>query len=232
MDNLLKSVEEELIRQELPIQSIYQRGESCTSTVPVHLSILELQPDIRTNCSLIKDARETVKRWYEKDMRYYLGILKKYDINLPWLKNYEEFQDDWTLRGRPDNYGFLELIWKENEKSHSIQYVEIPVVFHNQHNELGEFITPEDCMDRGLVEVIYRNTSNPEQINMSPEKMLKYGKKSEVTNFDLEKGIAEVVGNAFCSDYHDNMAKNLLLRNFAVFYLNQLLSTAHSFSKN
>jgi len=67
---------------------------------------------------------------------------------------------------------------------------------------------------------------------MSPEKMLKYGKKSDMTTFDMESGLVEVIGNAFCSDYHENMARALLLRDFAVFYLNKLLCITEKSSSN
>ena len=46
---------------------------------------------------------------------------------------------------------------------------------------------------------------------------------NSIAKIDLDSGVANVLGRAFTSDYHDNMAKTLLLRDFAVFYLNRLL---------
>ncbi|MEK6928059.1 MAG: hypothetical protein AABX11_06515 [Nanoarchaeota archaeon] len=40
-------MEESLVRQELPIQSVYEHGEDLTVTVPVHLEILRLSPKAR-----------------------------------------------------------------------------------------------------------------------------------------------------------------------------------------
>lgn len=223
---------DKLIRQELPIQSIQERGDACTATVPVHLQIFSLPKEVRANASLVRDAKRVVSEWYNEDMDYYLKRLKEDDINLPWLRGYEKFSESWVLEGKPDENGFLRLSWKEDGKSHHIQYVSAPVVLYNQHTEFGEFCTPEYCRSRGWIEIIYRNIADPEAVNMHPEKMLKYGIKSDITRFHPEKGIAEVVANAFCSDYHKNMAKTLLLRDFAVFYLNELLSMSQNTAKN
>ncbi len=221
---------EQLIRQELPIQSVKERGDSCTATVPVHLDILNLPLEIRTNTSVISGAREIVGEWYNKDMEYYLKVLKKDRTEFEWLRGYNFFSDSWNLRGEPDENGFLKLIWTENGDSHAIQFIKVPVILYNQHTESGEFCTPEYCKSKGWIEIIYRSIRDPEAVNMPPEKMLKYGRHT--TKFQPEKGIAEVVANAFCSDYHDNMAKTLLLRDFAVFYLNQLLSVTKNVQQN
>jgi hypothetical protein len=224
-------MDEELVRQELPIQSVRDRGDNCTATVPVHLDILSLPHSIRTHPETISNARSVVGDWYNEDMEYYLAVLKREEMDLPWLKGYETFSNEWGLESVPDN-GFLKLLWHENGKTHSIQYISPIVVLQNQHTEDGEFCTPEYCRKMGLIEILYRKLKDPEGVNMSPEKMLRYGKRSNLTRFCLEKGVAEVVANAFCSDYYDNMAKTLLLRDFAVFYLNRLLSVAKSVQQN
>jgi hypothetical protein len=68
---------DELIRQELPIQSVYERGQDCTATVPVHLEILKLPESVRMDLSIIVDAKDAVRDWYNKDMEYYLKILEE-----------------------------------------------------------------------------------------------------------------------------------------------------------
>jgi len=78
-----------------------------------------------------------------------------------------------------------------------------------------------------LIEIIYRNSTDSEFVLMDPEKMRKYGHETDIARIDEDVGIAEVLGNAFSSDYHMNMAKTLLLRDFAVFYLNRLLDKAN-----
>ena len=60
---------------------------------------------------------------------------------------------------------------------------------------------------------------------MSPEKMRKYGVENSLVKIEPERGIAQAMGFAFCSDNNDNLAKALLLRDFAVFYHNRLLET-------
>lgn len=226
------SMQEALTRQELPIQSVRERDDACTATVPVHLKILELPGDIRVDKSFIKDAKTIVRDWYNEDMAYYLGVLKQDGIDLPRLKGYEVFNDSWHFSGERDENGFLKLCWGEGSKSHFIQYVTIPIILQNQHTEIREFCTPEYCRDKGWIEIVYRNRMSPEGVNISPEKMLKYGVKSDKTRFKPKQGIVEVVANAFCSDYHTNMARTLLLRDFAVFYLNNLLSTIENAPSN
>lgn len=220
-------MEEGLIRQELPIQSIHQREETCTATVPIHLDTLTMPMQRRADLSLIADAKDTIRRWYNEDMEFYLRVLRQEGINLPWLKGYERFDDEWQLEGTPgeeiDN-GFLVLNWRENGNVHNIRFNPVPVILVNQHDEYGKFYTPKSLTDGGrLIEIVYRNLKDPEFVTMSPEKMRRYGKETDIAKIDLSIGIAEVEANAFCSDYHQNMAKTLLLRDFAVFYLNQLL---------
>ena len=182
---------------------------------------------------LVKGAKKVVSEWYNEDMDYYLQVLKKEGRDLPWLRGYEKFKEEaWGLDGEPDENGFLRLLWKEDGKSHAIQYANAPVILFNEYNESGEFCNPEYCRNRGLVEIFYRSIVDPEAVNMPPEKMLKYGTKSDITRFHLEKGIAEVVAHAFCSDYHRNLAKTLLLRDFSVFYINILLSISQKSSRN
>lgn len=219
-------MDEELIRQELPIQAIHERGDACTATVPVHLNIFNMPLETRTNLGVISCAKKVVANWYNKDMDYYLEVLRRCNLDLPWLKGYERFKEEWILDGEPDENGFLKLTWRENGNSHCIRYVTVPVVLHNQYTEFGKFCTPEYYEERGWIEIFYGGIGLPEAVNMSPEKMLKYGVKSDVTEFEPKRGIAQVLSNAFCSDYYDNMAKPLLLRDFAVYYLNQLLSIA------
>lgn len=225
-------MDESLVRQELPIQSVRDRSDNVSATVPVHLEILNLPHEIRTSPELVADAKKYVSEMYDEDMAYYIDVLKKDGIVLDWLKGYEHFDPYWKLTGEADENGFLKLLWHENNDIHQIKYVNIPVIIQNQHNEFGEFVTPEYCKERGWIEIIYRNLRDPDYVNMPVEKMLKYGKKSDLTKFSLEKGVVELESHAFCSDYHSNMAKALLLRDFAVFYLNNLLRISNSHKNN
>lgn len=216
-------MDQALDRHELPIQSIKERNEDCTATVPVHLKILQLSPNIRTNTSLLGGAFDTVRHWYNEDMEYYLRCLSKNGYDLPWLKGYETFNDAWSLEAKADAHGFLSLIWGENGHSHSIAFVPVPVVLYNQHDEHRKFYTAESFLKNRLIENIARSIRDEEVVIISPEKMRAYGIENEIAKIDEAHGVARVMGHAFCSDYHDNMAKTLLLRDFAVFYLNELL---------
>ena|SRR3989338_3075872 len=223
---MITTMQEELVRQELPIQSIYQREQACTATVPIHLDIMGLPEITRANPSLVANARDVVKPWYNEDMAYYINVLRKDGMELPWLEAYEKFRDDWQLDGELCN-GFLSLSWRENGEVHNMRYNPIPVVLCNQHDEYGEFYTHDSLTKGGrLIEIIYRNVTDPEIVAMDPEKMRKYGSESGIARIREDEGVAEVVGNVFSSDYHMNMAKALLLRNFAVFYMNRLLTIA------
>ncbi|MBS3086142.1 hypothetical protein J4422_00380 [Candidatus Pacearchaeota archaeon] len=217
---------EKLVRGELPIQSIYQRDEAVTATVPIHLSVMDLPISIRIDVSLIEDAKNVIKSEYNQDMEYYLDILKQNGTDIPSLRGYEVFKEDWKLGAEPDNSGFLSLFWRENGDFHSIRFNRVPVVLSNRHDESGQFYTPESFRQSRWIEIIYRNITDPEIVAISPEKLRRYGKESEIARIDEEKGLAEVLGHAFSSDYHMNMAKTLLLRNFGVFYLNRLLDNA------
>lgn len=218
---------DELIRQELPIQSVYERDQDCTATVPVHLSILNLSESVRTNLSTIVNAKDTVREWYNQDMDHYLKILREYGDVIPGLEGYKRFDDAWVLEGKPDEHGFLSLIWKEKDKQHIIEYSHIPVAIYNQHNELGEFYLPGNAVGDKFIELVYRSTREADVVFMPPDKMRKYGNElKEFGGIDEKRGVAEVLSIAFCSEYQPNMAKALLLRDFAVFYLNNLLGKA------
>lgn len=217
-------MEEQLDRSELPIQSVFQRHEDCTATVPVHLAIMNSAPERRVNNSLIDNARETVAKWYDEDMEYHLGVLKREGYSISRLRGYEKFRDDWSLFGNRGGTGFLDLFWNDGRDVHSILFRDIPVILMNQHNEKDQFLSSEYKKDGRLIEIFYRNVDDPEVLFMNPEKMRSYGIETTIAKIDLDLGIAEVQGNSFCSDYHDNMARTLLLRDFAVFYLNNLLA--------
>jgi len=217
---------DELIRQELPVQAIYERDSDCSATVPVHLSIFGLDEKVRTDTSIIADARKTVSAWYNEDMAYYLEVLKINDREIPHLKGYEKFREEWKLEGIPDENGFLKLIWREGDEAHEIAYFDVPVPLHNRHNDFGKFYTPELLKENSWIEVMYRNLTDSEIVFMSPDKMRKYGIENEMARIDESRGIAEVMGTVFSSDYHGNLAKALLLRDFSVFYLNRLLEKA------
>jgi len=212
-----------LDRHELPIQSVNERNQDCTATVPVHLKILGLPKTTRIDRSIIREIGKTVKEWYNEDMRYYLEILAEQGDNLSRLEGYEEFRDDWSLTTSTDS-DFLKLVWRENGKSHEMRYDNTPATLYNQWDEFRQFYSAQKCMESGWIEVIQRSVLDPSVVYMKPKKMLKYGIQTTITKFTPERGMAEVMGTTFSSEYHDNAAIPLLLRNFAVAYLNNLLS--------
>jgi len=223
-------MDEKLVRGELPIQSIYQRNEDVTATVPVHLAVMDLPQRVRTDVSLIAGARDAIKPWYDEDTAYYLSVLRRSGIVLPWLEGYERFRDEWQIGGVPDKNGFLSLSWRENGGVHVMRFNPVPVILCNQ-NESGEFYTPESLRKGdSRIEIIYRDLRDSEVVAMSSDKLRKYGREMGCAKIDGNGGIAEVVGNAFTSDYHANMAKTLLLRDFAVFYLNRLFDKVNGSS--
>ena len=213
---------EELVRRDLPIQSIKERGEDLTATVPVHLRVLRLPASVRIDQSLISDAREIVSAWYNEDMEYHIRCLELDGYDLSIIEGYERFNDDWILKGEPDINGFLSLSWDDGIDVGHIGFVKSPVVYYNQFDENKKFYTPDSALKGALVECLYRSLRDSETIWMDPDKMKKYGIECRLAKIDVKHGVAEVVGQAFCSDYQQNMGKALLLRDFAVFYLNKL----------
>jgi len=227
-------MDEKLDRKELLIQTIHQRADEnlddLTATVPVHLRILDLPARVRTDGSLLEGARETVKVWYEEDMKYHLESLAYYGDDPSLVKGFEKFDDSWTLDGLPDEQGFFALRWKNNGRVDSIKFCKIPLLFYNQWEKEGKFYTPEYTSSRKLVENFGRNLCDPEIIFMDPEKMRNYGTEGDLTRILPDR--AEVMGHGFCSDYQPNMGKALLLRDFAVFYLNKLLDKTNGNQSN
>ena len=153
-------------------------------------------------------------------------ILREDGQMLPHLEGYERFDDSWVLEGKPDDNGFLTLDWKEKDQIHSIKFSPVPVALYNQHNERGEFYLSQFAVGETFIELVYRRLLEPEIVFMSPEKMRRYGNENDVAKIDEKRGVAEVMGDAFCSGYKPNMAMTLLLRDFAVYYLNNLLGIA------
>ncbi|MBI2449629.1 hypothetical protein HYV49_05010 [Candidatus Pacearchaeota archaeon] len=225
-------MQEQLVRRELPIQSIIERErmglDDLVVTVPVHPKIFNLSQEVRTDLSLLGGAKEIVKSFYEEDMAYYLKCLEIHEYDPSLIKGFERFDDNWVLDGTPDEEGFLILTWKNNGKVDCIEVVKSPVFFYNQYDESGRFYTPESALEGNLIENIGRSQRHSEVVFMSPEKMSRYGAESRLAKIDTERGIAKVMGRAFTSDYQPNMGKALLLRDFAVFYLNRLLDITHT----
>lgn len=227
-------MDEKLDRKELLIQSIHEREKAnlgdLTATVPVHLRILEFPASLRTDETLLQGARETVKAWYDEDMAYHLDALNAHGDDPSLVRGFERFDDGWILSGSPDEKGFLALSWRNNGRIDTIKFCKVPVHLYNQWERKGKFYTPETGSRNKWIESFGRNLCDSEVIFMDPEKMRKYGIECELARISLETGRAEVLGHAFCSEYQPNMGKALLLRDFAVFYLNKLLEKANGSS--
>jgi len=123
-------MDEFLDRHELPIQSILERDEALTATVPIHQEVLSMHHGLRTSSLLLVDAQATVSQWYNEDMDYYRAVLKNDECDSSWLKGYEKFNPEWRLRGEKGKHGFLKLLWEEGKEKHSIAYLPIPVILY------------------------------------------------------------------------------------------------------
>lgn len=211
-----------LDRHELPAQAVYERGEDVTATVPVHLGILSLSTETRTQPLVIDAARDTVGAWYDEDMDYYLSVLQDSGTKIPHLRGYEEFQSSWRLSTKPDEHGFLALHWQEQAGTHPIVFSPLPVILYNQFDGNGEFYSPAQNRAGRYIECISRSRLQGEVVLMPPTKMKQYGEETDIARVRESAGVAEVQGVAFSSEYYSSLAKTLLLRNFAVYYLNEL----------
>jgi hypothetical protein len=222
---------EALNRHELPIQSILELGEDVMAIAPVHLSILGLPPEVRTDPHIVPSIRGAVQATFNEDMEYYLDVLNDCGgaSEWSWLKGYERFSDDWSLEGvEEDGSGFLRLHWTEKEGTQSMGLVEMPVKLYNQWGEDGEFYSPESAMhgaNGANIEIMYRRNFRPDVVWMEPDKMREYGQETARSN--PQRGAIEVESRAFRSGLSGNMAKALLLRDFSVAYLNRLLETVN-----
>jgi hypothetical protein len=214
---------EALDRHELPIQSVQERDWDCTATIPVHLSIFGLPSEIRTDLKLISDATGVLRAWFNDDMEKYLDKLRRDGDILDEVRGYEKFRDDWSFTGTPDNYGFLNLTWAEAKGTQHVGMIEIPTILMAEPNGTGGFILPRDIEQQGRSPLVYRSSTDPDLVNMCPEKMRQYGVENDIAKTDLSRGTAQVMSTAFCADYQPAVAQALLLRNFSVLYLNRLL---------
>jgi len=217
---------EEIIRHELPIQVVEDRGEACYAVVPLHLSVRKLPVVAKVDVNRMEDARETVMRWYNEDMEYYLDVLGSDKNEMHWLEGYERFNLDWRLGFVQGKAGFLTLTWSENGTVHLMKYLRFPMFLYNQVDENGDYYSYMPFRENKEAELIGKQSDDGEIVYFTPEKMLKYGNKSRLAGFHPESGSVEVVSRCLMSDYKDNFAHALLLRNFGVFYLNRLLEFA------
>ncbi len=231
----MTSIEEKLDRKERPIQcmEISHNFETISDLyffVPMHQSILSLPEAVRTDLSLIADAKDVVRTWFNEDMEYYLGILNKSGVTLPWLENYKKFDDKWELGAQAEN-DYLTLGWKENGQCHYARLNSSPVILHNRWDESEKFYTPESLLEGQNIEIVYQNSFDLIVVAMSPEKMRKYGVETRTSHILEEEGIAEVSAHVFSNHWppvHHNMAKSIFLRDYTVFYLNRLLEKANT----
>ncbi|MEK6918916.1 MAG: hypothetical protein AABW73_02650 [Nanoarchaeota archaeon] len=221
-----------LLREELPLQSVKERGEDLTATVPVNPRVMRLDPALRVNLSTINDPCGVVKDWYNIDMDYHLGVLRADGVDPSSLRGYERFRDDWVISATPQVDGFLSLGLSEGDRTLRMCLAPVPIFLSNEKTELGSFCNPDYSRSRGWVEVVYRRIEDPEVVLMSPEKMRSYSLSDLVRGFD--GGREEVTANcrAFCSDYDDIFPRVLALRNMGVFYLNNLLGLADAPANN
>ena len=217
---------EELIRHELPIQSIVERHQDCYAIVPIHLSVLNLPDIVKADLRMIEGAKETVAKWYNEDMEYYLDVLGSQRKHTFHLKGYEKFDESWRLDAIPGKGGFLTLRWQEKNAQHILQYLRIPLILYNQTDENRQFYNYETFRKKREVEIFYKHIHDSEVVYFTPEKMLKYGKKSRLTGFKPKSGIIEVSSRCLISNYTPNFAHALLLRDFGMFYHNRLLEAA------
>lgn len=219
---------EALDRHELPLQSVDEQGQSLKAIVPVHLNILSLRYQERVDRSNLSGAYSTVRRWYDEDMDYHLECLRKDrgTQGTNGMRGYERFSTDWSLGSTMGEGGFLNLTWRESARTRAIGLSRTPVILFNRSDQDHGFHTLDGVMDGKTIEVVYKSIDTPEVVYMDPDKMRQYGKETRRAKIDLEKGVAEVMASAFCSESQNGLAalpKALLLRDYAVFYLNRLL---------
>jgi hypothetical protein len=214
---------EEIIRHELPIQCVKERNHACYAIVPIHLSVRSLPSIVKVDQRMIEGAKQTVAKWYNEDMEYYLDILGDQRKELPHLKGYERFNWAWHLDTIPGRGGFPRLRWIENHTQRSMQYLWFPMVLYNQSDSDGKFLNHATFRANREAEIIYKHIYSPEIVYFNPDKMLQYGGKSRLARFNSEKGIAQVASRCFISNYTQNFAQALLFRAYGVFYHNRLL---------
>lgn len=218
-----------LDRNEIPIQPLRERNDGIDPIVPVHLGITALSADAKKNGLDLAAAKVTVEEWYNEDMVSYLSYLREQGYDLRHLRGYEEFDVNWTFDAElsESKTGFLRLIWKEDGQIHKLIHDATPVPYRNLHDENGNFYTPEVFQQKRVFPIIYRHLGDPIFLFMEPDKIKYYGAEVPEVGIIIDPvgGIAEVLGTSFdTEDYIDNFAKALVLRNFGVAYLNQLVA--------
>lgn len=79
-------MDESLDRHELPLQDVFQRKSDVVAVVPIHNDIFTLNNTVKGSVETLIGAREVVEKWYNEDMDYYLGVLRKDGHDLPHLR--------------------------------------------------------------------------------------------------------------------------------------------------
>jgi len=218
-----------LDRHEVPLQPVEERDQKISAIVPVHLGLTALPAEAKQGGLDVALATRTVAESFNEDMITYIECLIEQGYKIPDnLRGYEEFNPAWMLDAEPSNSGtgFLRLLWRQGDgTTHDLSHDPFPVIYRNQHNELGELYTPGYFEQRRAFPIVYRSVIDPVILLMGPDKIRHYGVEAPGPNgivIDLERGIAEVAGTSFDSKHNDNLARALLLRNYGVAYLNQL----------
>lgn len=213
-----------LDRAELPLSRVAEENNAISAIVPRRIGISALEPAAKIGSLVLAEAHKTVSDWYNEDMDFYKESLDNQELFMSRFRGYEEFNPSWRLGARTDGSGFLRLEWQAAEGWYFLSFNPVPTLFVNHRGEDGHFELPGDFKSKGKFPIQKRSSGEPVRILMAPERLRKYAGiiEDDSETQSEEQDQVDAIGFSFDSSYVGNLAKAILLRNFGVYYLNQL----------
>lgn len=211
-------------RYDLPIQSLIDLNFNNLAVVPINRRLFDLPSGDKINYNIIKEITPEVIESYNKDMDSVEAIAKVNKYTPFWLEEYRRFNKNWYLESIVGDYGYLNLFVQTEKTLTKIKICEYPQIFSNYKDDFGKYLDHSITFDNKNFDIICRYSWIDHLIFMNPAKMDEYGVKIPVSD-SYKDTIYPVKGLAFISNLEkpDNLGISILLRNYAVAYLNKLL---------
>ena len=231
-----------LKKHEVVIQDLIYRNSALQVDVPVHPAIFSLDEKITldrtipTNVILNNDfARDC-----ENDINNYIQGNTDFspeEISDLRLNDYRKFNSEWTFLFTPSDRGaFLDLHWNDGHSEHTLGYISCPSYIQGDrksHNSLWSAKELSEQQDIPINSLFYGINSRAESsliLFETPEKFSRFHGE-EIEQDNLSESIETTV-HTFSSSYLENIPQAIILRNFAVEYLNKLTYLAFNTTKD
>lgn len=218
-ENLIK-----IEKKEIPMQCL--DNDRIHVAIPILPGVLSLDEKIRLDTSLPKEIFSALGPEYEEDVQCYMLNLRPEQIKQLGLGYFVKFKNDWLLSFELSEEGsFHDFVFTVNRKEMRMGFTPVPGVMFNCFNpETKKLYTAEELFKgrSGINSMVYyRPRIASDLVLFSFEKFKRF--KPTVPFYELIDEVKiEIAGPTFCSEYVDNVAQGILMRNFGVKYLNAL----------